>query len=195
MKGLDPILYPKTDSNTPLIFILPIQEHFLKESLSVFDHLFCLSWRTHSLNFAREAFPSNMLPTTPGPLHMLSPKSHWASFLYFSTYLSPILQNSVQFSQQNSLFRPNSPITYHVSSSVHLRNSFTIYVEFWFLPIFPIKMQVPWWHGSLSFCPSLFPPGLNTGPWHRTSTQSICGELRDKWRFWWENHGTESLSN
>ena len=115
MKGLDPILYPKTDSNTPLIFILPIQEHFLKESLSVFDHLFCLSWRTHSLNFAREAFPSNMLPTTPGPLHMLSPKSHWASFLYFSTYLSPILQNSVQFSQQNSLFRPNSPIIYHVS--------------------------------------------------------------------------------
>lgn len=115
VKGLDPILYPKRDSKTPLIFILPIQEHFLKESLSVFDHLFCFILEDTLSQFCQRGLPKQHASTTPGPLHMLSPKSPWASFLYFSTYLSPILQNSVQFSQQNSLFKPNSPITYHVS--------------------------------------------------------------------------------
>lgn len=57
VKGLDSILYPKTDSNTPLIFILPIQEHFLKESLSVFDHLFCFVLEDTLSQFCQRGLP------------------------------------------------------------------------------------------------------------------------------------------
>lgn len=59
VKGLDPILYPKTDSKTPLIFIVPIQEHFLKESLNVFDHLFCFILEDTLSQFCQSGFPNS----------------------------------------------------------------------------------------------------------------------------------------
>lgn len=126
VKGLDPILYPKTDSKTLLFSLYPSRNTSWKKVWMCLTTCSVSSWRTHSLNFARvafptarEAFPNNMLPTTPGPLHMLY---HSLTELHSSFSL---LASHTNTSELSSVFPSRTPCySCLFFSSAHPGNSF-----------------------------------------------------------------------